>query len=1045
MTDAPAATGPDTGADAAQRAVVELPIDASGVIAGAPGTGKTTTIVARAAALVAAGLAPEQLLVLTPTRQAATALRDRLALAVGIATPGALARSVAAFAHQIVRAHTVHTGAPPPQLLTGPDEDQLIADLLHGDADDEREGIVRWPARLPADVRATSGFRAELRAFLAECAQLGIEPDDLERLAASDADVREVWRAAASFAREYYAVRARLRGAHRDAAGLVREALGLVCTLPPASPAVSSLERLRVILVDDAQELTLGGVELLQACRARGAAVLAFGDPDVGSGAFRGASPHNFARLAAGLAVHVLPTVHRGTPAQRGVVAEITSRIGASGIVAHRQVAARGDGAADDSVRTIVARSPAEEHDAIARLLRERHVHEGVSWARCAVIAHDTRQVTALEAELAARDVPTHAGRQTRPLAHVRAVADLLRIALMAAREPHEWTADEVVEALHGGGLDPIEVRRLRTALRQAALRERATDAATSSEPEPSGAQLLASGLAHPMEFALIDTREGRRAERVARTIARVRTTWDEGATAHEVLWAVWDGLGCARAWAASAQGSGAIAAQAARDLDAACALFQLAKRHGERDDGTSPAAFVRSVLDSVVAEDRLDETGGDAVRILTPAGALGAEFDTVIVAGVQDGIWPNLRTRGSVLQTWRLATPDTATDTLDRRRGVLHDELRLFARACSRARSLLVVTAVGDSDATPSTLFELLPPAQPVAPSHPLSLRGLVAQHRRTLTDAAADDAARRDAAGQLVLLAEAGVPGAAPDDWFGVLPPSSTAPLRDLDTEDVRVSPSRMQTLEECELNWVIGELGADEGGAVAGVGTLIHAAMEHAAGDDEHALWEIVAARWSELDFESAWQGRAEQTRARDLVRRLAVYLRTFHADGGTLIGAEPHFEVPVTLDPPRTHGAVVSGYIDRVERTAAGEVVIVDLKTGKNQPQTDAAVADNPQLAAYQLALVDGAIAEAAGLVPGGAKLLVLRPTAASKDYAEPRQPPMDDAARDAFVTRVRAAAVVMSGASFLAPYEDHCRKDHSYGLCRIHTIKAVSAS
>ena len=36
------------------------------------------------------------------------------------------------------------------------------------------------------------------------------------------------------------------------------------------------------------------------------------------------------------------------------------------------------------------------------------------------------------------------------------------------------------------------------------------------------------------------------------------------------------------------------------------------------------------------------------------------------------------------------------------------------------------------------------------------------------------------------------------------------------------------------------------------------------------------------------------------------------------------------------------------------------MIVDLKTGKREPQTDAKVADNPQLAAYQLAFESGAI-------------------------------------------------------------------------------------
>ena len=88
--------------DPAQRAVVALAPTASGVVVGAPGSGKTTAVVARVRALLEAGLAPDEVLVLTPTRQAATVLRDRLALEVRVATPGPLARSLAAVAYQLV-------------------------------------------------------------------------------------------------------------------------------------------------------------------------------------------------------------------------------------------------------------------------------------------------------------------------------------------------------------------------------------------------------------------------------------------------------------------------------------------------------------------------------------------------------------------------------------------------------------------------------------------------------------------------------------------------------------------------------------------------------------------------------------------------------------------------------------------------------------------------------------------------------------------------------------------------------------------------------
>ncbi|KRB35711.1 ATP-dependent helicase [Microbacterium sp. Root180] len=1032
-------SGAATALDDSQRAVVALASTASGVVVGAPGTGKTTALVARVAALVDGGLDPDAVLVLTPSRQTATALRDRLAIAVDRATSGPLARSVASFAFQLVRARAVASDAEPPQLLTGGDEDQLIHDLLAGDAEDEASGTSRWPDWLAPGIRGATGFRTEVRTFFAECTTLGIGPDRLRAL--GERDEHPAWVSLASFFDEYLDVRARMRGAHRDAAGLVREAVGLVRTL---GEGIEALDRVRVILVDDAQELTLGGVELLEAARGRRIPVLAFGDPDVGSGAFRGATPENFARLAAALGeVHVLTQRHRGTPWQAELVRRVTQRIGAVGVVSHRGA---GSGAEpDDSVRALLLRSAAEEYDAVARILRERHVHDAVPWGRCAVIAHDTRQVAVLETELAAREVPARSSGPGRALGVLRPVGDLLRLVDLAARE--EWDFDDVSSALLGtyGRLDPIELRRLRSTLRHTEL------AAGGDRP---GKELLLSAMRQPLEFDLLDTREGRRAAQLARTLAFLSDELARGATAHELLWAAWDRSGLERAWSESARGHGPLAEQANRDLDALVALFQAAKRFVERSLDADPRVFVRSILDSDVAEDRLTApVRDDTVQILTPAGALGLEFDTVVVAGVQEGVWPNTRLRGSLLETWRLADAASrvagdAPGVFDRRRSAMHDELRLLARAVSRGAELVVVTAVDDDDTGPSVFFEFFPDPERYTVDHPLSLRGLVARHRRTLTERGrVGTPVTAHAAAQLALLADAGIAGAAPWQWYGVPAPTSTGPLRDLAKEDVRVSPSRLHTLEECELNWVIGDLGGDPGGTTAGLGTIIHAALEHASDASEESLWAQVEGRWGELTFEADWRERAEKTRARDLVRRLHLYLRRFDDAGGKLIGAEPHFEVAIPLDDAEAfeHGAILSGYIDRVELTPEGAVVIMDLKTGKREPQTDAKVVDNPQLGAYQLAFEAGAIPEASDHPAGGAKLLVLRPTATRADYVTPWQPPFDDERREAFLARLRSAVTIMRGVSFTAPYEEHCRDDHSYGLCRIHTIGAVSAS
>ncbi|WP_439902220.1 ATP-dependent helicase [Microbacterium azadirachtae] len=1069
----------------AQAAVIDAPATAVGTVIGAPGTGKTHALVERVANLLDHGLAPEQVLALTPSRQAATALRDRIGVRVRVATPGPLARSLGSFAFQLVRGTMVHAGFEPPALLTGADQDRIIADLLAGDADDEQEGLPsRWPEHLAATVRSSRAFRSELRAFLAECVELGVTPAELE------ASGRPAWQAVASFARAYRRVLDRARSAHRDAADLLAEAATILRTAQPEE--LGALSRLTVVLIDDAQELTAGGVALVAALRARGIAVQAFGDPDISSGAFRGAGPELFAEVVAMLGdVHVLDAPHRQDPPLTALTRTVVQTIGVSGRVEHRRAPVAADTADPDAVQTFIAPSPHEEHDVIARTLREWHLLRGVAWERMAVIAHDTRQVAALEAELAAREVPTRAAGVQRPLGSETVVRDIVGIVRLALTEPAERDPQLVAEALRTpfGGLDGVGLRRLRARLRHLELE------AGGSAP---ARLLLRDGIAEPAQLARVDTAEARTADRFGTMLREVREGWLRGETIHELLWRVWDasrapdGRRLAVAWQEIAEGSGggrASGTETARALDALVALFDAAKRSVERAPEKGPEAFIHDILDSEVPEDSLSapERPG-TVTLMTPATALGTEFDAVVIAGVQDGVWPNVRLRGGLLETWRLAEsvaaarsgePEHVHSTLDRRRAALHDELRLFVRAISRARHRLLVTAVDDDDQSPSAFFGFLPDPLPVDERHarPLTLRGLVARHRRVLTTST-DPAARAAAAGQLRLLAEAEVPGADPDGWFGVRAPSDDRPLRDLETGSVPVSPSRLEAFEECGVNWVVSALGGDTvAPPSAGIGTIVHAAMEHVPDGDLEAMRRILDERWGELDFETPWIDAKERRRAELYVQRLHDYLAEVRRQGGRVVASEGGFRFAVDLGPdPRPHPvdpehpagqAVVSGYIDRVEAYPAGSgeheaargrtwsamssaaegerVVVVDLKTGKYEPETEAKVAEHAQLAAYQLAVEQGQVEGADPRALAGARLVLVAQTIGQSPYRVAHQHRLGDEVRAAFLERVAEAGRGMAASSFTAQVEAHCADTQvRISPCRIHSIPAVSA-
>lgn len=1077
--------------DPGQRTVLDLPPEASGTVVGAPGTGKTAVLVERVARLIHEGVRPDELVVLTPTRVSATRLRDELGVRVRVATPGPLARSIGSFAFQVVRAEAVRRGDEPPKLLTGADQDRIVADILAGDEEDERDGAGRWPAHLGAPVRASKGFRSELRAFLSELTELGVGPGELAALG------DEAWTAVAGFLRDYRNVIDGMRSPHRDVAELYAEAAAALRD----GAAIAGLERLRVVLIDDAQELTRGGIGVVEALRARGIAVLAFGDPDIGSGAFRGVTPELFLRLANALGDrHVLDGAHRAAPALTRLARTVTQAIGAAGVVDHRRAPAPEEEAPDAGVvETRLASSPYEEVDEIAWALRDWHLLQGIPWARMAVIAHDTRQLTMLEAELAAREVPTRAAGVQRPLGSESVVHEIVELVRLGLQDHGERDPERLIEALRSpfGGLDGVGLRRLRAHMRHAELADGGNRPAR---------ELLHEALGSPAAFDLIDTPEARTARRLAETLRLVHEEGARGATIHELLWLVWDrartgdGRRLDRAWHELAQGQGPLAAETGRALDGLVALFAAAKRAVERNPEEGPLPFIREILDSDVPEDTLSAPDREgAVTLMTPANALGVEFDAVVIAGVQEGVWPNVRLRGGLLGSWRLpdavaahregrAHADVA-GVLDRRRAAMHDELRLFVRAVSRARTRLLVTAVDDDDTGPSALFSFLPdpPADEEGrAAHPLTLRGLVARHRRTLTESA-DERARAEAAGQLSMLAAAQVPGAAPDEWYGVLEPSTDRPLRDLDAGPARVSPSRLEAFEECGLGWVIDSLG---GSTVtppsAGIGTILHAALERFPDGDLDGLRSVVEERWPELDFETPWIAAKERARAELYVQRLHAYLRAARADGGAHVASEAPFRFAVDTRPPSDgdeqavpavyvgeeiqgpQRAVVSGVIDRVETYPAGSgehapgrsrgwtamacadadarehVVVVDLKSGRYEKPGDNDVVEHAQLAAYQVAVQEGLVEGAPAGALAGARLVIVSQTLAKSDYRVAHQHRLADEPRAAFLRRVADAARGMSASSFTAQVDAHCTEGMFVKPCRIHTIPPVSA-
>lgn len=1039
--------------DPAQRAVLELPDGVSAVVIGAPGSGKTSCLIELLADR-AARFGADSVLAIAANRTAAAGLRARLAARIGMVSTGPLARTAAALAYELAASAAAEAGSGSIRLMSGAEQDLVIRELLQGHRDDG-DGPA-WPEPLDEATTALPVFRTELRELLARATEYGVGPEGLAELGRRHGEPS--WVAAGEFFAEYREVLALSRERAFDLPELFRLAELSVrdgaAGIGAGRVGAARVGALRLVAVDDAQQLTEGALRLLAALAERGVAIVAFGDPDLAVNGFRGGETDALARLALRLASPGGPEVarlgldrvHRGDAELRALVTAVTGRIGAAGAgrqraaaAVHPQLPARpaaelvpnDPGSAARRIHRVTAPSRATLAQAIARELREAHLLHGVPWSSLAVAVRSGGAIGAMARELAAAHVPTTVLAGSVPLREAPAALALLRLVQAAARlDAGDALGDaEAEQLLTGpyGGIDQVALRRLRMALRQQELATGGTRL---------GPRLVADAIADPIRLIGVDHPAGRRAKRFAELLAAIRAAAARGASVEELLWVAWDRSGVAESWHEASLGTGLAAEEANRALDAVVALFAAARRAVERDPATSTDSFLAQVLDAEVPEDTLAARSlDDAVLVSTAAGLVGTEFHTVVVAGLQDGAWPDLRQRGTLLGAPRLdavlqghgAAPPSQ---LDARAAVLGDELRMLALAVSRASDGVLLAAVESDDEVPSPVFRMLAPLARAVPAgrRPLHLRGLTGALRRELTVALGPEQDARNfsrraaseqagqAAAALAALAAADVPGADPAEWNGLLPPSTTAPIWDLDDPAVRVpvSPSKLEALESNPMEWFVSNLSGGDPGIAAKLGTLLHDVLERTESPDAAALWGLFEERADELFFDAPWQRTAELAQARQHIDALADYLARAAAAGHTVLGAEQRFEL-------ETGQAVVRGSIDRLELRDDG-VHVVDLKTGDPVP-AEAARA-HPQLQAYQLAYLDGAVDSAQDAAAfAGAELLFTKQgsgrSGAQRKYTVRAQTRLDAEAQAEFRARLQRAAELSAGPEFPA--------------------------
>jgi superfamily I DNA/RNA helicase/RecB family exonuclease len=561
-----------------------------------------------------------------------------------------------------------------------------------------------------------------------------------------------------------------------------------------------------------------------------------------------------------------------------------------------------------------------EEHAAVARELRRVHVEEGVPWRDAAVVvrrqeSHLAGLLRALDDASIPRSIPE---RRVSLTAEAGTHPFLLALRWLARPEERDALVEPLLTS-ELAGLSPAAARGLVRSVRSRGLPPAAASGhgeSLSPEEQPAVSDL----------DAVL-----REAEEVA------------GRSALDAWRILWKGLAYSRRLVDAAANS----TSARRDLDAVLALSEALAATPQGAD-RSVGAF----LESLYAGDEGPGLSGpndgdqsDGVRVLTAHGTAGQEFDTVIVVGAVEGDFPSLSRPEPMFD---LGVLERRIPQSERNRLRLEDERRLWGVVMTRARRRVLVTASGPHEEEPalasrsrfvSELSLGWVPA-PVAPfTQPFTVAEAVASWRRVLADRSSARPDRLAALDGILALGTERSRWWFTRDWTG-----TDRPLH----ESIRVSHSRLSRLENCDLQYVLGqELGLESPvGYQAWVGSLVHGIVEDCEnGVIERSEEAIVAAaegRWRRQEFPSLAVSEA--------FRRLVTttMLPAWFREYGTApaVAREQGFEFEFG-------GATVSGYIDRVGHVDGGGSCITDYKTGKSRNAGKAE--ENLQLGIYYLAI------------------------------------------------------------------------------------------
>jgi ATP-dependent DNA helicase Rep len=661
-----------TSLNSAQKSAVEHDRGPMLVLAGA-GSGKTMVVTNRIARLIKSGTPPRAILAMTFTNKAAEEMAGRVEKLVGKRGKEAVVSTFHSFGLKVLRAEARALGFRDGRfaIFDQADQSSAVREILRARRGDRRWDIYAILARISA---AKNAF---------------IEPKDYEPRFGDVYDDATAW----VYPRYVEALRS-FRAFDFD--DLVCEVARLFRDRPEVLERWQS--KFWYVMVDEYQDTNHAQLELVRLLGQEHRNVCVVGDDDQSIYAWRGADVRNildFENHFEGAKVVKLQNNYRSTDA---ILSVANAVIHASTARRHekRLIATQPGG---DKVR-VVAAADADVEAAFIGDEIARRMEDGLPPRELAVLYRSNQQSQPIETVLRQRQIPFRVvgGTQFYERKEVKDLIAFLRVAM----QPRDELSLRRIINYPTRGIGQQSVERLAShALANDLTLWAAVTRADRIEGLPSPAVAGCAALTKIVS----DASRAIEANTLSSDVAR-KLVVDVAIEADIIA------------------GSASNEAAARRHTNLEAFLNTLARFDKTAEPG---GKALSNFLQLLTLQTDADEDGGNVVTLTSMHGAKGLEFQTVFVAGVEEGLIPHARTLDS-----------KATDVEPQD---IEEERRLFYVAVTRARSRLYLCRArnrsmrGKSmrrvpsrflDSIPSELVEVIDVKQEAPPTTAAMLDGL-------------------------------------------------------------------------------------------------------------------------------------------------------------------------------------------------------------------------------------------------------------------------------------------------------------------------------